>query len=830
MLREGVSYDDILVLSFTSEAAKQLRDRLEKKVTVPPTKRLAGMLTFHSWALNFCAEEHGNFAFPLLSNPLATEGQCAKKGYELASKYNVNYRVLRSWISLQKRSRVDPVEALKRAEKLNENQSLALAYKKYDAWLYETGCLDFDSLILEAVKLLETRPDIRAKYQYRFLMSDEFQDSTILEYSLLKLLSEKYKNLLVVGDQNQCQPAGTKVTLALDKSFTKIKTAPPAILKNIEDIVVGDKVQSWIRKRGYVVRDGREVTAISNRFFEGNLIVIYQGEYKTKVTPNHWMWATLVPDSPYQHLVYLMWREDYGFRVGTCRTAVYKNNRRGLGGLAGRCYEENADRAWILGVYETKEEARENEQIKAAKYGLPTCVFEPQLHHVMQSSNLKKIFSQIPFHRGVLCLIDHKKEFDCPLYEIGRPNTRYFKIHACNLIAGMMEAPSQKKHSSCLIDKIEYEPFSGLVYSLNVEEGQTYIADQIVVGNSIYSWRGADATIFNRIAEDYPETQTIYLGRNYRSTKKIVDYVKSIAPESDLIEHFTTDNEEGSDPEIHMYSTPQREAEEVVEKVRLFPDKSAILCRTNQGLRPAEDALINAGVKYHYLGDSGFYNRSEVKNALAYIQCASAVTDNALAAAIRSPFFPSKYIKKKLTLDAIKNSNESAWTVLTNDSTYAIQEFVKFIRSITRYRYLPAKDAVAYVLRDLKALEYYNEEEAVDSDNNPVENLKELQRVAAKYSDLREFLNFIRKIQAASKSRKGCVLSTIHGFKGRQAMAVYLVQCSEGMLPHKRSVNIDEESNAFYVAVSRPEKFLHISYTGVPSRFLKLGEENELVL
>lgn len=554
LLQENVYPENILTLTFTSEAAKTLRTRIaeiEPIAASSSTERVSGPCTFHSFALSVCSKEHESFPFTLLSNPLATEGQCAKIGYEVASRHDVNYKAMRSWISLQKRNRVSPETAITLAEKHSENLKLALAYKKYDEALYASGTLDFDSLILETVKLFESRPDILDKYQYEFVMMDEGQDADQLQWKLLQLVAQKHGNVLVVGDENQ----------------------------------------------------------------------------------------------------------------------------------------------------------------------------------------------------------------------------------------------------------------------------------------AVYVWRGADVYHFRNMQEYFPDVQTLYLPTNYRSTQKIIEYTKKIAPESELIHRLNTPNEEGVDPVLSFYSTPTREAQEVVNKIAQQTGTVAVLSRTNQSLRAIEDQLADRDVKYYYLGDSGFYNRSEVKSVLAYLQCVAGITDAALCTAIRSPFHPSKYVKKKQTLDEIKKnkqeSERTAWETLTQaaNSNRAVQEFVNFIRGRIAYRDLPAKDAVAYVLRDLKAYEYYHEEEAIDADNNPVENLKELVRVAAKHDTLRDFLAFIRRVQAASRRRTGVCLATGHAAKGREWNTVFVIQACEGMLPHKRSTDIAEEQNLFYVMCSRAANALHISYTGTPSRFLKLEKD-----
>jgi len=549
--------EELLVLTFTSSAARNLRDRVEDRIFTQPPGRIAGFMTFHAWALAFLEKEKHNIdSVHLTDNFLATEGQLNKIGYELANKFNLNWRALRSYISLQKRNRTTSPDALAAAEKRGEGQSEALAYKQYDKRLSEAGILDFDSLMLEAVKALENNEGLRNVYQYAHIMVDEAQDCDRVQYRLLQLLTEKYGNILLVGDANQ----------------------------------------------------------------------------------------------------------------------------------------------------------------------------------------------------------------------------------------------------------------------------------------SVYQWRGADTSLFTGIEQIFPDIRKLYLGTNYRSTKKLVEFIKKIAPNRDeLLDRFNTPNEEGTEPEIRVYSTPEREAEEIAKIIAEDPEHSAILARTNLALRSCEEALIDANVKYHLLGKSGFWTCQEVKNVVPWLQCCVGFTTPSILGAIRAPFWPSRFIKKKLLIEEIEkytksndcDGEQSAYQVITGSSDKNVREFASFLRKLVVYRHLPAKDAVAAILKDLKAAEYYKEEESIESDNNPVENLKELVKAAGKHETLRDFLNFIRKVQAASKSRKGAAVGTGHAAKGLEFGTVCLIQCTEGILPHKRSTDLLEEANIFFVMASRTERRLVISYSGQKSRFLEELNENK---
>jgi DNA helicase-2/ATP-dependent DNA helicase PcrA len=124
-------------------------------------------------------------------------------------------------------------------------------------------------------------------------------------------------------------------------------------------------------------------------------------------------------------------------------------------------------------------------------------------------------------------------------------------------------------------------------------------------------------------------------------------------------------------------------------------------------------------------------------------------------------------------------------------------------------------------MNKLKAREYYQDEEESGPDNNPVENLSQLVTVAGRYSTLQDFLNYARKAGHASRRKNGIALGTIHSAKGLEFNTVFVVGAQEGMIPHERATNLDEEARVFFVAVSRAARNLFVSYVGQPSRFLE---------
>ena len=203
LVEEGVTPSDLLSLSFTSTAAKNLRDRVEARVGKLSTNRTAGCLTFHSMALSFAQEEHDAFPFKLADFPLATEPVANKLSAEAARKYEIDPRHLRASVSLFKRRRISAARAVRDAENSLKASELktALAYKAYDKKCEEQGLLDFDSLIYQMVEILDKNPGVRGRWIRDWIQLDESQDMSKIEWDLSKLISGK--SVLAVGDVSQ---------------------------------------------------------------------------------------------------------------------------------------------------------------------------------------------------------------------------------------------------------------------------------------------------------------------------------------------------------------------------------------------------------------------------------------------------------------------------------------------------------------------------------------------------------------------------------------------------------------------------------------------------
>jgi superfamily I DNA/RNA helicase len=280
-----------------------------------------------------------------------------------------------------------------------------------------------------------------------------------------------------------------------------------------------------------------------------------------------------------------------------------------------------------------------------------------------------------------------------------------------------------------------------------------------VVGDEnqlIYEWRSAQSGNLTNFASKFPGAQMLYLGRNYRSTQRLVGFLKEILPvDNGLASHMVTENEEGVHPRITEYGDDVEEAHGVLAQVT-DPVNTAILARTNRQLFVYQKICTLEGIKYKILGKKDFWEQNEVR--------------------------------KLLRLAKDSNDPRSADVVLAD------------------------------LIRDHDLIRLYrNTGDPMESD--PVENLNSIMKLAVGKGDIHEFLNRLRKMTHARRNVKGLTLSTVHQFKGREQNHVFLIGCNQGKMPHKEG-ELGEERRIFFVACSRAAHKLDISYYGQRSVFL----------
>jgi len=258
---------------------------------------------------------------------------------------------------------------------------------------------------------------------------------------------------------------------------------------------------------------------------------------------------------------------------------------------------------------------------------------------------------------------------------------------------------------------------------------------------------------------------------------------------------------------------------------------TAVLGRTNRSIRAVEELLSREMVPYYLLNRCGFWQQAEIKSGLSFCGASLYPADYLISGMLHSPFWPVKYIPRTVVAKRLKelqtDKQPSYWNLLTQEprslveekNLKSVQEFTQFVHSLSRYKDLPSGEAVKQILISLRAWDFYADVDEID--NSPVENLTELVKIASRFQTLREFLDYARKVSAVSKRKTGVAVGTVHSGKGLEWQRVFLIGCQVGLMPHEKATDLQEESAIFFVACSRAERELHISYAGQPSPFLK---------
>lgn len=428
-------------------------------------------------------------------------------------------------------------------------------------------------------------------------------------------------------------------------------------------------------------------------------------------------------------------------------------------------------------------------------------------------------------------------------------------------------ASYQKFFKFIMID--EYQDTNGAQYELT-KMLAAHHQNICVVGDdaqSIYAFRGANIQNILGFEKEYkgnPNFRTYKLEQNYRSTSVIVSAANTVISNNrDQIKKNTfTQNELGDLIEVIEADSEQDEAKRVCDDIRAvkhiknyFNKDFAILYRTNAQSRAMEDALRRAGLKYKVFGGTSFYKRKEIKDIVAYLRLA--INPNDEQALVRVINYPTRGISdatvKSLTDFAAKN-NISVWEAmdktnevgLANRAGNSVREFKKVIvrpcqekaQTADAYESLKFIATHSGILKDLHA------DKTVEGLAR-WENIQELINAAKAFTEsdtdstsLEAFLaeiSLFSDTDADDKDDDFITLMTIHSAKGLEFKAVYLVGLEEGIFPGFNSIetraDLEEERRLFYVAVTRAEKKLTITYAtsrlrygniqrNDPSRFL----------
>jgi DNA helicase-2/ATP-dependent DNA helicase PcrA len=369
-----------------------------------------------------------------------------------------------------------------------------------------------------------------------------------------------------------------------------------------------------------------------------------------------------------------------------------------------------------------------------------------------------------------------------------------------------------------------------------------------VVGDdaqSIYAFRGADIQNILNFERDYPELEVFKLEQNYRSTKNIVHAANSVIKnnKAQLRKDVYTDNEEGNLIEVIKANSDNEEGKLVANAIfeekmnnHLSYEDFAILYRTNAQSRAMEEALRRMNIKYRIVGGLSFYQRKEIKDLIAYLRLT--VNHNDEQALRRIINYPKRGIGdstiEKIIVSA-DETNHTIWEVVSNAKSFLngrvatpIEDFATKIKSFAILAETnDAFEAAKHIAKQSGIIEDLYADKSIEGVAR-YENIQELLNGIKEFVDdpekedksLAAFLQDIALLTDADtkKEENGefVTLMTIHSAKGLEFRNVFIVGMEENLFPSQMMLtsraDLEEERRLFYVAITRAEKKLTLSY------------------
>ena len=418
-------------------------------------------------------------------------------------------------------------------------------------------------------------------------------------------------------------------------------------------------------------------------------------------------------------------------------------------------------------------------------------------------------------------------------------------------------ADYQNRFKFILVDEYQDTNIAQYLWLRLISQGRHNVCCVGDDDQSVYGWRGAEVENILRFEQDFPGAKIIRLERNYRSTGHI------LAAASHLIAHnegrlgktLFTDGDNGEMPTLTGVWDSQEEARVVGEDIEQLHrrghslEEIAILVRASFQMREFEERFVEIGLPYRIIGGPRFYERLEIRDALAYLRSVAQPADDlAFERIINTP----KRGLGDATVQLLHNYGRAERIPLQQAARILIEtEEMKpkprsslrgLINDIDRWRSLieitPQNELAEIILDESGYTEMWRQDKTPEAAGR-LENLKELIRAIEEFPDLAAFLEHVSLVMEAeeSKEQERISIMTLHGAKGLEFESVYLPGWEEGLFPHQRALDeqgragLEEERRLAYVGITRAKRRAKIYFASnrrirglwqptTPSRFI----------
>ncbi|HET8728520.1 MAG TPA: UvrD-helicase domain-containing protein, partial [Alphaproteobacteria bacterium] len=716
----------ILAVTFTNKAAREMRDRVSALVGGPTEGWWMG--TFHALAARILrrhAEEVGlksNFTILDTDDQLRLVKQLLEAENVDAKRWPA--RMVLGVFERWKDKGLTP-DRLKPEDGGDVAGGRVTAlYQAYQDRLRTLNACDFGDLLLHNLTLFQKSEEVGGKrrypileeYQHRFryILVDEYQDTNVAQYLWLRALAQAHKNICCVGDDDQCLAAGTKIAMA-DGSARPIET-----------VQAGDMVLTARGSGSF--GPARVIDTFARRKKARGVAITTKSGQRVVSTAEHVHFAGYrLGASPTVFFTYLMYKRGVGYRLGT--TQVYTAGQvKPMVGFAQRLLQEHGDALWIIGTHDSENDARSEEYILSLRHRIPMLPFVARKgkatkglsHDQLYISRVFEAFDteagahallaerglslEYPHHRPrsrnanrrnvvvTLCgdrrraspmhrisMVGNDAEGRSILEAIGlsvRParngsdswrfetafadyrriaevldrirsamDVNVFRVARLGLTRtekregnslGFLPAAAVMRGMAMftadgsydVVEKVEEIQLDTTVHDLNVEGTHNFIANGLVTHNSIYSWRGAEVANILRFEQDFPGAAVIRLEQNYRSTDHILGAASGLIAHNQgrLGKTLFTTAAGGEKVVVHTVLDSDDEARwigdeiERLQRVDVALDGIAVLVRASFQMRGLEERFLTLGLPYRVIGGPRFYERLEIRDALAYLR------------------------------------------------------------------------------------------------------------------------------------------------------------------------------------------------------------------
>ncbi len=428
----------------------------------------------------------------------------------------------------------------------------------------------------------------------------------------------------------------------------------------------------------------------------------------------------------------------------------------------------------------------------------------------------------------------------------------------------------QRRFQHLLVD--EFQDTNAIQYAwLRLLAGKTGVP--FVVGDddqSIYRWRGARVEHIHQFQKDFPGTAVLKLEQNYRSTATILNAANAVIANnaSRMGKNLWTEGVEGEAIRLYAAYNERDEADFVIGRLRDWIDQgnlradAAILYRSNAQSRVLEEGLINARIPYRVYGGLRFFERAEIKDALAYLRLiANRDDDSSFERVVNRPTRGIGARTVEIMRAYARANSCSMWRAagaiasdeLASRAANAVLAFLNLIEVMARDTAgLELSDQVDHVIHLSGLIDFFKKDKGEKGETR-IENLAELVSAARSFepdpaeemSPLDEFLSHaaLEAGEGQADAWEDCVqLMTMHSAKGLEFPLVFLCGLEDGLFPHQRSIadpqGLEEERRLCYVGITRAKQLLFVTHAeqrrlhgmdsmSQPSRFIaEIPEEH----